>query len=97
MGQHIQGKVSAQSQTSSPVEENPRAAWRGNMNPRLNHAIMLLAALLAIALVGCGQAGQGEQQGKLPTTTPTEWNLDEPEAHLLQQRRDHDDRRDYWR
>ena len=64
------------------------------MNPRLNHAIMLLAALLAIALVGCGQAGQGEQQGKLPTTTPTEWNLDEPEAHLLQQRRDHDDRRD---
>ena len=45
-----------------------------NMNPRLNHAIMLLAALLAIALVGCGQAGQGE----LPTTTPTEWNLDGP-------------------
>ena len=50
-----------------------------NMNPRLNHAIMLLAALLAIALVGCGQAGQGEQQEKLPTTTTTEWNLDEPE------------------
>jgi hypothetical protein len=49
-----------------------------NMNPRLNHAIMLLAALAAIALVGCGQAGQGEQQEKLPTTTTTEWNLDEP-------------------
>ena len=50
-----------------------------NMNPRLNHAIMLLTVLMAVALVGCGQAGQGEQQEKLPTTTPTEWNLDEPE------------------
>ena len=75
MGQHIQGKVSAQGQTSSPVEEDQEGGMERNMNPRLNHAIMLLAALLAIALVGCGQAGQEE----LPTTTtPTEWNLDEP-------------------
>ena len=50
-----------------------------NMNPRLNQAIMLLAALLSVALVGCGQSGQGEQQKKPPTTTPTEWNLDGPE------------------
>ena len=75
MGQHIQGKVSAQGKTSSPVEEDQEGGMERNMNPRLNHAIMLLAALLAIALVGCGQAGQEE----LPTTTtPTEWNLDEP-------------------
>ena len=53
------------------------------MNPRLNHAIMLLAALLAVALVGCGQAGQGEQQEKLPNSDPDGVEPGRARAHLL--------------
>ncbi len=45
----------------------------------LNQTIMLLAALLVLTLLGCGQSEQGEdQQGDPTTATPTEWNLDEP-------------------